>query len=432
MKNLEDEFHDSAKCDIELIRLLGGKRKNVCFILDNDQSIYGFRGADLDEVLAVRAMYSDLSIYNLDQNYRCSNTIVEASRSLIDNNPKDIEKNIFTSNEVGDKILYFEENTALEESLRVAKTIELFVSKYNYKYSDIAILYRLNNQSRKMEEVLLKRQIPCEVLSGINFYSRKEIKDLIAFLRFIINPDDLLSFERIANIAPEKRGIGPAAIQKIVDHARSFHPPISILEACDSVDNLRNPAKKSVKDFYVEMLDLISSVDNMTVKEFCEYIITKTKYLDFLENFDCKDDEELFQEKMMNVCQLVQLSEGFGTIDEFLEQSSLDRITDDDDDTNKVQLLTMHMSKGLEYPVVFLIGCNEGTSPHFNSLKSRKLVEEERRLFYVGMTRAKKNLVLTRPLNIQQGYGPIVKSTMSRFIREIDDKYIYQAKINKK
>lgn len=413
-----DEYHDSASADIKLIQLLSGRKHNACFILDNDQSIYSFRGADLDAVLRTRTLFPELKIYNLNQNYRCSKTIVEASKSLIAHNPVTIKKNIFTENRPGDKILVYEEKTNVEEGIRVAKTIQSLHLKYNVPYSDIAILYRTNRQSRALEDALLKYKIPYEILSGINFYARKEIKDILAFMKFIVNPHDAIAFDRIVNIP--KRGLGEKSIANVIDESRSHIPPIDLLTACTTA-KLRNPGKKNILDFHNVMTELRDLVDVLTVPEFIQEIITKTNYYDYLES---EYDQEEYDDKCMNIMELIELSHSFLTIEEMLEQTSLGR-KEEDDEIGSVQLMTMHMSKGLEYPVVFLVGCNEGTSPHFNALGNIKAMEEERRLFYVGMTRAKKLLILTRPMYTMHQGGGWMKAVKSPFLDEIDPQFLH-------
>lgn len=414
-----DEFHDSSSSDIKLIQLLSGRRKNACFILDNDQSIYSFRGADLDAVLKTQTMFEGLKIYNLNTNYRCSGTIVEASKSLIAHNPVTIKKDIKSNNAEGDKILAFEEKTNVEEGIRVAKTIMLLKQKYKFDYKDVAILYRTNRQSRAIEDALLKYKIPYEILSGINFYARKEVKDILAFMKLIINPFDTISFERVVNIP--KRGIGDATIKKVIDESRNHIPSINLLDACESVQGLRNPGKTNLAKFHEVMTELRSKVDDLTVPEFIVEIIKTVNYYSYLED-EYKEEAE---DKIQNIMELVDLSHSFLTIEEMLEQTSLDR-KEDADDNSKVQLLTMHMSKGLEWPAVFLIGCNEGTSPHFQAIGSIKAMEEERRLFYVGMTRAKKLLILTRAMYTMHQGGGWMKTVRSPFLDEIDEQYIHQ------
>lgn len=419
-----DEFHDSAKSDIRLIKLLAGRRQNVCFILDNDQSIYSFRGADLDAVLHTRTMFKDLKIFTLNNNYRCSGTIVEASKSLIAHNPIEIEKSIRAVKPQGDKIIVLEEKTDALEGLRIAKNIMTLHKKYGYDYKDIAILYRTNRQSRAVEDALLNLKIPYEILSGINFYARKEIKDILAYLKLLINPYDIVSFERVINIP--KRGLGEGSISKIVDESRSHIPPIDLITACNQTNGLRNPGKNGALLFYKTMKEIQEKMNDLTPTELIREIITSFKYYDYLEQE--YDDEDERQDKIENIMELIDLSAQFLTVEEMLEQTSLDRsVGEEDEKLGKVQLMTMHMSKGLEFPVVFLIGCNEGTSPHFNSLGSIKAVEEERRLFYVGMTRAMNLLILTRAKTSLQAQGGWVNNKPSRFLREINPKWIHES-----
>lgn len=419
-----DEFHDSAKSDIRLIKLLAGKRQNVCFILDNDQSIYSFRGADLDAVLQTRNMFKDLKIFTLNNNYRCSGTIVEASKSLIAHNPIEIEKTIRAVKPQGDKIIVLEEKTDALEGLRIAKNIMTLHKKYGYNYKDIAILYRTNRQSRAVEDALLSLRIPYEILSGINFYARKEVKDILAYLKLLVNPYDTVSFERVVNIP--KRGLGEGSINKIIDESRSHIPPIDLITACNQTSGLRNPGKNGALLFYATMKEIQEKMNDLTPPELVREVITKFKYYDYLE--EEYEDEDERQDKIENVMELIDLSAQFLTIEEMLEQSSLDRsIGEEDEEKGKVQLMTMHMSKGLEFPVVFLIGCNEGTSPHFNSLGNIKAIEEERRLFYVGMTRAMNLLILTRAKTSLQAQGGWIKNKPSRFLREINPKWIHES-----
>jgi len=419
-----DEYHDSATSDIKLIKLLAGRRQNACFILDNDQSIYSFRGADLDAVLRTQTIFKDLKIFNLNQNYRCSETIVEASKSLIANNPVTIKKNIFTTNSKGGQILLYSEKDSAQEGLRIAKTMQVLHTKYKTPYEDMAVLFRTNKQSRAIEDALLRLKIPYEILSGINFYARKEIKDILAFMKFVVNPYDLVSFQRVVNIP--KRGIGDATIEKVVDESRSHIPPIDLLEACTSTTSLRNPAKKNILEFHNLIVELREQADHLTVPEFIQTILIKTCYYDYLE----ASDPENYDDKVQNIFELIELSYTFNSIEEMLEQTSLDRKTDDEDE-GKVQLMTMHMSKGLEYPIVFLAGCNEGTSPHFNSIGSPSAIEEERRLFYVGMTRAKQLLILTRFEYTRHQGGGWMKTSPSRFLSEIDERYIHSKESSK-
>lgn len=418
-----DESHDSSSADIELIRLLAGNNQNVCFILDDHQSIYGFRGADIEAVLNIQQIFPNLRYFYLNQNYRSTETIVEASKSLISNNTNQLEKDIFTDNSLGDKIIVFEENNSQLEAIRVVKTIQLLINKYNMEYKDIAILYRTSNLSRIVEEIFLRYKIPYQILSGINFYARKEIKDILAFIKFIANPFDLEAFSRIVNIP--KRGIGEKTIQKIIDESRNHIPPIDAVTACKNLldkGEIKGKAKGGISNFIAVIETIATSVDDITVAELMSEIIKQSNYYEYLKDEYSED----YDDKLSNVMELIELSYSFASLEEFLEQTSLDRKEDEDED-NCVQLLTMHMSKGLEWPAVFLIGCNEGTNPHFRSLGSPSQIDEERRLFYVAMTRAKKNLFITRPRRVQQN-GYFMDGKASRFINEISKNYLYLTK----
>lgn len=415
-----DESHDSSPADIELIRLLSSEHNNVCFILDDHQSIYGFRGADLKAVLNIKNIFPDLVTHCLNRNYRSTKNIVEASKSLISHNKKHFKKEIFTENPTGDKIILFEEKNPQFESIRIAKMIMALVKNYHYKYSDIAILYRTSNLSRQIEETFLKYHLPYEILSGINFYSRKEIKDLLSFIRFVSNPYDLEAFERIINIP--KRGLGEKSLERIYDQSSSTIPPTDALTACKNIlknDIFKGKNKKGLENF-VSIIDTLNSKkDDVTVPEFLDLIIKLTNYDKYLS----EEFEKEYTDKIDNVNELKELSHNFLSIEDFLEQTSLDR-KDDNENDDKVQLLTMHMSKGLEWKAVFIIGANEGTNPHFRSLAFPAKIEEERRLFYVAMTRAEKNLIICRPDKIQiNGHWQL--ADRSRFIDEIDSKYIY-------
>lgn len=419
-----DESHDSSGADIRLIQLLAGEdQQNICFILDDNQSIYGFRGADIDAVLNIKNIFPNLKEYFLNRNYRCSGNIVGASKSLIKNNKKQIKKDIYTTNPDGNKIIVFEEKDSNKEALRVAKTIKLLNTKYEVSYKDIAILYRTSSQSRIIEEVLLKYKIPYEILSGVNFFQRKEIKDIIAYLRLLINPYDKQAFDRIIN--SPKRGIGKTSIEKIEDIMNSVYPPIDPIDACrEALESkaLKGTAKKGVESF-LEIIDkLLDKLDISSVPEMITEVLSSTEYYKYLESEE--KEEEDYDSRVDNIAELIELAYEFDSLEEFIEQTSLNRKDEEDHENGKVQLLTMHMSKGLEWKTVFLIGSNEGTCPHFRSLDSLKQIEEERRLYYVGMTRAKENLFITRAEKVKQG-GFFRNTTRSRFIDEIDEEYLY-------
>ena len=418
---MADESHDSSSSDIELIRLLAGTLQNICFILDDHQSIYSFRGADIQAVLNIKNIFPNLKTYNLNQNYRSTTTIVEASKSLIANNSNQLDKQIFTENPSGDKIIIFEEENPQMEAVRIVKMIQLLRKKYDYKHSDIAILYRTSNQSRIVEEVFLKYKTPYEILSGLNFYARKEIKDIISFIRFLSNPYDLSAFERIINIP--KRGIGPKNIELIADECNSYMPPIDAYTACKNLlerEEVKGKAKAGIAQFISVIGTLGSIMDDRTVPELISEIIKLSNYYQYLRD----EYEEECDDKILNLVELIELSYSFDSVEEFLEQTALNRKENEEDEDDRVQMLTMHMSKGLEWKAVFIIGANEGTNPHFRSLDSLTAIDEERRLFYVAMTRAMYNLFICRPKRVQIN-GRFMNSKPSRFISEIDSDHLY-------
>lgn len=414
-----DEFHDSSESDIRLIQLLAGTEQNVCMILDDDQSIYGFRGANLEAVLNVRNMYPNMKTYFLTRNYRCSGNIVGASRSLIAKNKNSIEgKTVTTENAMGNKVIYFQENTPDLESARVCSLIKTLKAKYGYNYSDIAVLYRTSAQSRSIEEMMIKNHIPYEVLSGINFYSRKEIKDIVSFLSFTQNLYNVNAFNRIVNIP--KRGIGEKTLEKIVENISPDETILDTIKRLIESKSIKGKAKTGLEDFLIKIESLISDLDNLTIDEMINRILEDFNYLDYLN----KVDPNVFEEKKENIRELLNISYDYNTLEEFLETAALDRL-EDETDTNKVHLLTMHMSKGLEWPVVFCIGISEGLLPHFNSLASQSQIEEERRLMYVAMTRAKQLLILSRSKKMRRN-GYYIECRESRFISEIDSRYLYR------
>jgi DNA helicase-2/ATP-dependent DNA helicase PcrA len=416
-----DEYHDSSSADIRLIELLAGDERNVCFILDDNQSIYGFRGADLKAVLNIRNIFTDLKTFFLNQNYRSTNMIVNASKSLIAKNENQIKKKIFTENPTGDPVIYCEEADPAHEALRAVKLIQLVMKKYNYKYSDCAILYRTSAQSRIMEELLLKYNMPYEILSGLNFFNRKEIKDIVSIVSFIANNYNIERFTRIVNIP--KRGIGDKTIEKIIDESRADIQQVDLITSCKTLlekKKIKGKAKEGLTQFVEFIEDIMNTMDDLTIPELLNHIIEKSHYYEYLK----ETEAETYEDRVNNLNELIQLSYTYSSLEEFLEKACLDR-KEDEDEEDKVQLLTMHMSKGLEWPCVIIIGCNEGTCPHARSLAFQSQIEEERRLFYVGMTRAEKNLFLLRPKRTMMN-GFYVNARPSRFISEVDTNYLYK------
>jgi DNA helicase-2/ATP-dependent DNA helicase PcrA len=413
-----DEFHDSSQRDIKLIELLGGERQNVCMILDDEQSIYGFRGADIDSVLGVDSIFPNLKYFVLRENYRSTKNIVRASRSLIAKNSNQLPKEVFTNNPEGDIVVFFEEETQAQESLRVLKLVSFLTAKYKLQYKDIAILYRMSYLSRSIEETFLKGNVPYRIVGGTPFYARKEIKDILSYVRLLSNPFDYEAFKRVINTP--KRNIGDTTILKIQEYARNtYSKPISYLTACKEID-LKGKAGQGLKQFNEIMDELVANVEEDSAGKLIKKVVELTKYREMLLETEAVQKAE---ERLANVMELMDLAAGFDTIEEFLQNTSLDsQIDDEDDDDNRVCLQTMHSAKGLEYKAVIIVGANEGINPHWKAMDV-KSIDEERRLFYVAMTRAKDYLFITRPRVVMQ-QGKLTRSSISRFIKEIDPKFL--------
>ena len=415
-----DEFHDSSSRDVRLIELLAGKKQNVCMILDPDQSIYGFRGANLAAVLGVDKIFPDLKTFVLRRNYRSTQTIVNAANSLIEHNSQTIDKELYSENDVGEKLLFFSEENAEQEALRCVKLIKALTSKqFGLEYSQIAILYRMTYLSRTVEEAFLKNGIPYKVVGGLPFCGRKEIKDILSFIKFANNPNDFESFKRSVGIP--KRGIGEATLDKVKDYAKTaYSQPIDFIQAIKELP-IKGKAKNSLTT-YVELIEsLKTKIDNNdSPKDVLKDLIKTINYKQIVN--DAENSETIIEERLNNLKELLNIASTFDNMTDFLDSMALNIPDDESDTNNKVNLLTQHTSKGLEFEAVILLSCNEGTSPHYKAIISSD-VEEERRLFYVAMTRAKKYLFLTRPKKVMKE-GRLVSANESRFIKEISKTYL--------
>lgn len=420
---MADEFQDSSDRDVELIKLLGGHRENVCMILDDEQSIYGFRGASVQAVLRMSEYFADLQEFILCQNYRSTKTIVGAARSLIEHNTEQIEKEIFTENEKGEKVVYFECNNPQEEAVKVVKVIKGLTRTEDFRKKDIAILYRMSYLSRVIEEALLKNGIAYNVVGGVPFYARKEVKDIMSYVRFVFNPQDVQAFERIINVP--KRGIGKKGLENIYSVANSLQgDKIDLIRACKEA-KFTGKAKKGLEDF-VKIVETIQSIieEGGEPSTIIKSIVKITNYNKYLMETE-KDAEE----RLANIIELQMIAEQYETLDDFIYNMALNSDINEDDEEqedDRVQLLTMHSSKGLEFKAVIIIGANEGIVPHWKADTFRQ-VEEERRLFYVAMTRAEKMLFITRP-KIMHVNGSPMSAKESKFISEIDDQYLLKTK----
>lgn len=414
-----DEAHDSSPRDLKLIQLLAGDLENVCFILDDHQSIYGFRGADIEAVMNVRNIYNDMKIFNLSRNYRCSQTIVEASKSLIAHNTPLIDKKIRAARDYkGSPIIVSRTKTPQQEALKVVQYIQALRRK-GLNYSDICIEYRMSAASRVLEEALNKAKIKCKIVGGTPFFARAEIQDILAYFRLVVNEYDFTAFKRA--IAVPKRGVGEKTIEKIDEFARDYPGgPLSTRAALEEIE-LKGKAGKSIKDF-VEYLDEIEEfMAILTPKDLVTKVCSDLDIVGYLQTA-YKDN---WQERLENVQELVNVASEYSDIQDLLSQAALYTAEETDEQVDAVNMMTMHSSKGLEFPAVIIVGCNEGTSPHYKSIGNPKQLEEERRLMYVAMTRAKDYLFMTfSDCILVQGQLQYAKP--SRFINEIDKKYIYR------
>jgi len=416
---ISDESHDSSNRDLELIELLGGKKQNVCLILDDEQSIYSFRGANIQAVMQAHKRFNNMKTFVLRQNYRSTQNIVNASRSLISHNNNQLKKEIFSNNEKGTSLTFFEEYTAKDEAIKVVRLIKFLHKKHKIKYKDIAIFYRLSYLSRNIEEKLLQAGIPYEVIGGTSFYSREEVKDIISYARIIVNPFDFEAFNRIIN--KPKRRIGLKTVEKILEYARNkYSQPISFISAIREME-FKGVAKKGIKQFLTIYDELEKNYETDEPKYFLERIINITAYTDLINK---KEKLDKAQDKLNNLIELCELANEFDTIENFLMTTSLNTFKEEEEneEIDKLQLMTIHASKGLEFIACIIIGANEKTIPHWKAKTSIE-IEEERRLFYVAMTRAKKHLFFTRSKIVLTNGIPMT-ADCSRFIDEIDPQYI--------
>lgn len=401
---LVDEFQDTNKAQYVLIKLLSSEHGNICVVGDDDQSIYKFRGANVENILNFERDFPELSIIKLERNYRSTQNILDVSGAVISKNTNRKEKRLWTDRGPGEKVCYASLGTEIEEGRYIARTIKDLFLKGRYQFKDFAILYRLNILMRPIEEGLRAEGIPYKVVGGISFYQRKEIKDLLAYVRLGINSNDNVSLRRIINIPP--RGIGNATLLKIEHEARksgiSLFEAIKILVKGDSLQS-------SIKDKLIEFIKLIDELKTMrdgTAQEMLRFILNITGYAEGLDD-----------ERLENIEELISSAED-RNVREFLDKVSLFTNLDDAARSDVVCLMTIHMAKGLEFPVVFISGLEEGILPYFKTTETTEDLCEERRLFYVAMTRAKDLLVLTSAKQ-RRLYSKLQQQEPSRFIKDI-------------
>ena len=434
---LVDEYQDTNYSQYLIIKALSDRHQNLCVVGDDSQSIYSFRGANIDNILNFKKYYPDCKIYKLEQNYRSSNNIVQCANSLIQNNQFKLDKTIWTQNNDGEKIIINKSLSDSDEGRYVASNI--FERKNNelLNNSSFAVLYRTNAQSRAVEDALRKINIEYQVFGGLSFYQRKEIKDVLAYLRLIENLNDEESLRRIINFPP--RGIGQTTLDKLT--LISEKQNISLF---DSISNINDPLVKinkgtieKLENFMNQILSFKVFSQNNNAYETVSHIINKIQIVNFYKN---EGSLESFN-RIENIEELVngindfiegqeELFESDKSLSKYLEDVALYSETDKEVSNERVSLMTVHMAKGLEFPIVYVIGMEENLFPSVMSINSREEVEEERRLFYVAMTRAEKSLTLSY-CNQRFKWGNLIECEPSRFLSEIDNKYTNENSLHK-
>lgn len=422
-----DEYQDTNHAQYQLVKLLASRFKNICVVGDADQSIYGWRGADMQNILDFEKDYPEAKVVLLEENYRSTKIILQAANDVIQNNRNRRDKKLWTQNADGEQIVYYRANDERDEAIFVASTIDNLVRETGKNFKDFAVLYRTNAQSRTIEEALLKSNIPYTMVGGTKFYSRKEIRDVISYLNLIANTSDNISYERIIN--EPKRGVGPGTLEKI--RLFAYDRQMSLLDASENImlSPIKGKAAQAIGDFAIFVLKLRDRLDNLTVTQLVEEVLDQSGYLEALQIQNTLES----QARIENIEEFLSVTKNFddNNTDGAPDESGLDKLgrflndlaliadTDDgDQETAEVTLMTLHAAKGLEFPVVFLIGMEEGVFPLSRASEDQDELEEERRLAYVGITRAEEILFLTNA-NSRILYGKTNYNRPTRFLNEI-------------
>ena len=424
-----DEYQDTNHAQYQLVKLLASRFKNICVVGDADQSIYGWRGADMQNILDFEKDYPDAKVVLLEENYRSTKKILQAANEVIKNNRNRRPKKLWTQNDEGEQIVYYRANDERDEAVFVASTIDNIVREKVKNFKDFAVLYRTNAQSRTIEEALLKSNIPYTMVGGTKFYSRKEIRDVISYLNLIANTSDNISFERVVN--EPKRGVGPGTLEKLRNFAYEQNMSLLYASANIMLSPIKGKAAQGVYDFANMILNLRDQLDGLSITDTVEAILDKSGYLDALSMQQTLESQSRIEniEEFMSVTKNFDETNTDGTEDEtgidrlgrFLNDLALIADTDDGEaEAAEVTLMTLHAAKGLEFPVVFLIGMEEGVFPLSRASEEPDELEEERRLAYVGITRAEEILFLTNA-NTRTLFGKTGYNRPSRFLREISD-----------
>ena len=419
---LVDEYQDTNHSQYELVNMLAGHYRNLCVCGDDDQSIYGWRGADINNILDFEKDYPDAKVVKLEENYRSTPVILDAANHVIANNRGRKEKALWTSNPEGAKVLVSSYDTGNAEAADIGARIRNLCLEKGYTFGDMAVLYRTNAQSRLFEEAFMREGIPYQIVGGIGFYARQEIKDIITYLHVLVNPDDDLGTTRIINVP--KRGIGGSTVTKMADFAE--FKGWSLMEAAyryDEIVTLSASVKAKVKEFADTMNSLRQKAEAEPVSQVIKAVMAETGYMDMLEEGKLDHSESRIDNLNELVTSAVEFEKNSDdtSLTAFLETVALTSQTDAyNEDEGRVLLMTLHNAKGLEFPVVFMPGMEDGIFPHFRSLESESEIEEERRICYVGITRAEKQLFMSWAAS-RTNYGRVTPQIRSRFLDELPE-----------
>lgn len=420
---LVDEYQDTNKAQFMLVSILASKYGNITVVGDNDQGIYSFRGADITNILNFEKDFPGTKIIKLEQNYRCTGNILKAANAVIKHNENKYEKKLWTANDEGELPSIYQSEDEYDEASYVVKQINHLKTEEYYKYSDFVVLYRMNSQSRAIEDILRREDIPYKIVGGLKFYERKEIKDIIAYLRLIYNTSDNISLKRIIN--EPKRGIGKTSLDNI--QQISEQNGISMYEVIKNAEQFGlNRVKANADDFINLIEELRTKQNELSISELIKETLNKSGYTKALELENSVEAEARIQNLEEFLTVAIEFEEEFAdnTLGEFLENITLSSDIDNVEDAeNSVTLMTLHSAKGLEFPTVFLVGLEEGIFPGYKSIGEENALQEERRLFYVGITRAKEHLFLTCAKR-RTIFGSTSYNAISRFVKEIPEELL--------
>ncbi len=424
---LVDEYQDTNGAQYQLTKILAAKHHNLCVVGDADQSIYGWRGADIRNIMDFEEDYPEARTIKLEQNYRSTKNILAAANAVIEHNINRKKKELWTENATGEKLTIYEARDERDEAEFIATTVMKQKTIFNASYGDMAVLYRTNAQSRVVEETFMRRGIPYTMVGGLKFYDRKEIKDILAYLRVIYNPLDTVSLLRIINVP--KRGLGATTIAKLADFAENngltLFDVISSEETLSQIPGITARVKKPLELFSTFIFQFMGYQSNMRIDDLIEKVLEESGYLRELQEEKKPENESRIEnlKEFVGVARDFQKTEENPTLENFL--STLSLVSDIDNaelEDDRITLMTLHSAKGLEFPTVFMVGMEEGLFPHSRTLMDENEIEEERRTCYVGITRAQRKLYLTCAQQ-RTIYGKTSMSTPSRFLGEIPEEY---------